>query len=89
MSEIRERFDFQAALERARKVLSNPNAVVECVRGVSIDWQEAANVAKPVRKLSPRVHGENRRTPLSGLGHVTHGDSQWRVLTHSCTSIAW
>jgi hypothetical protein len=57
MSEIRERFDFQAALERARKVLSNPNAVVECVRGVSIHGQEAANVAKPVRKLSPRVHG--------------------------------
>ncbi len=89
MFEIRERFDFQAALERARKVLSNPNAVVECVRGVSIDGQEAANVAKPVRKLSPRVHGENRRTPLSGRGDVTHGDSQWRLLTHRCTSIVW
>jgi hypothetical protein len=35
MFEIRERFDFQAALERARKVLSNPNAVVECVESAS------------------------------------------------------
>ena len=63
MSEIREQFDFLAALERARKVVLNPNAVVECVRGVSIDWQDAANVAKPVRKRRPRGR---RRAARSG-----------------------
>ena len=73
MFEIRERFDFQGAMEGARNVLSNPNAVVECVRGVSIHAQEAADVAKPVRKLSPRVHGENRPTPLSGRGMLHTG----------------
>jgi hypothetical protein len=37
MFEIRERFDFQAALERARKVLSNPNAVIYLSRIVHFD----------------------------------------------------
>jgi hypothetical protein len=61
MSEIRERFDFQAALERARKVLSNPNAVVECVPGVSIHGQEAANSLL-------RVAGAVRRRRVAGAG---------------------
>jgi hypothetical protein len=55
MFEIHERFDFQAALERARKVLSNPNGEVECVRGVSIDAQEAERQAHAFRRRAPHT----------------------------------
>ena len=43
------------------------------------------------RRVPPdrAIHGEKRGTPLSGRGDVTPGDSQWRLLTHRCTSIVW
>ena len=78
MFEICERFDFQAALERARKVLSNPSAVVECVRGVCIDGQRLPmsqnQSASSALEYTERIVG--LRSAVGGMLHtgIANGD---------------